>query len=91
MLCSTPRASVRRIGKHPLPTEKGGLIVVEALDFGFHELEAGSFGRQFGLVWLRGGLSDGSRFEGCELDFSSRFGFDWRRAGTGIVGDSPVL
>ena len=31
---------------------EGGLVFVEAPDFGLHEVEAGLFGRQFGVVWF---------------------------------------
>ena len=32
--------------------EEGGLVFVEAPDFGLHEVEPGLFGRQFGFVWF---------------------------------------
>ena len=58
--------------------EHTGLVVFEALDFGFHVLEAGLFGGEVGFVWFR-------RLNGCfDWDlglwsgwFGGRNGFDW--------------
>ena len=54
-----------------------GLVVVEALDFGLHVLEAGLFGGKGGFVWFCFG------FEDVGFDWRRRFGFlsgrfEWR-------------
>ena len=55
--------------------EHAGLVVVEALDFRLHVLEAGLFRGECGFFWLRLAWRRGFRL----LDgwFGGRNGFDW--------------